>query len=330
MRSIYLIVATIICIGNLCSQINLDSGLVAYYPFNGNAIDESGNDNHGTVMGALLTSDRFGSDSVAYEFNGTSSYITVPNSPTLHSPTTELSQVAWINIYSWSLVGTQFGPILMKSNSGANAFQYRLSVGSSGVNTAISNWTNGVTVSDTLNFNDWYMIVSTLKDDTVKAYVNGIFIGEGILTGPINPDSRPLEIGRDVPGVTEIFHGKIDDIRIYNRTLTPAEIDSLYDDFTTSIDVQSNAIPKNFEIYQNYPNPFNPATTIGFSIPQTEFVTLKIYNILGEEVATLVNKRQAAGSYNVLFDASQLSSGIYFYKIIAGRYTKVMKMMQMK
>ena len=121
MRMIYLIAALLVCSGNILGQVNLDSGLVAYYPFNGNANDESSNNNHGTEMGAILTSDRFGNDSAAYEFNGTSSYISIPNSPTLQSPSTELTQVAWIHIYSWSLVGIQVAPILMKSNSGSNS-----------------------------------------------------------------------------------------------------------------------------------------------------------------------------------------------------------------
>ena len=314
MRPINLLVAIIICLSNLYSQVNLDSGLVAYYPFTGNANDESGNDNHGMVMGAVLTIDRFGSDSVAYEFDGTSSYITIPNSQTLQSPSTELSQVAWINIYSWSLVGSQFGPILMKSNSGTNAFQYRLSVGSYGINTAINNWLNAVTISDTLNFNEWYMIVSTLEDDTVKAYVNGVYIGESTLTGPINPDNRPLEIGRDVPGLTEFFHGKIDDVRIYNRTLTDSEIQELYET-TTYLDKTIPQKINQYQLSQNYPNPFNPSTTIEFALPHSAFVILKIYNILGEEVTTLVSEKLFSGTYKYEWNAGDLASGVYYYRV---------------
>lgn len=105
MRRFFLFVLLLFCITNLHSQVNLDSGLVAYYSFNGNADDLSGNGNHGTVIGAVLIADRFGIDSSAYEFDGTSSYITIDSSPTLESPSTELTQAAWINIYSWSLVG---------------------------------------------------------------------------------------------------------------------------------------------------------------------------------------------------------------------------------
>jgi len=325
-KSIILIIM-ILCI-NIFAQVNLDSGLVAYYPFNGNANDESGNNNHGVVNGAILTMDRLSNDSSAYEFDGTASYISIPNSLTLQSPTTELSQVAWMYIYSWSLVGSQFGPILMKSNSGTNAFQYRMSVGSNGINTAINNWDNAVSVADTLNFNEWYMVASTLKNDTVKCYVNGLFIGKGVLTGPINSDSRPLEIGRDVPGLTEVFNGKIDEVRVYNRALNDLEIQTLAG---VSTNISSNTIKLDkYELSQNYPNPFNPSTTIEFSIPKVEFVTLKIYNLLGQEMATLVSDKLAPDNYKYIWDASGLVSGIYYYKIEAGKFQNVKKLILLR
>jgi len=75
--------------------------------------------------------------------------------------------------------------------------------------------------------------------------------------------------------------------------------------------------PENFELFQNYPNPFNPSTKIKFSIPigTLNYVSLKVYNVLGNEVATLVNKELPAGNYELEFDASDLTSGIYFYKL---------------
>ena len=66
---------------------------------------------------------------------------------------------------------------------------------------------------------------------------------------------------------------------------------------------------------QNYPNPFNPSTVIGYQVPVNRSVTLKIYNLLGQEVATLVNGTQSAGSYSVVWNASQFASGVYFYKM---------------
>ena len=85
-----------------------------------------------------------------------------------------------------------------------------------------------------------------------------------------------------------------------------------------------------FTLSQNYPNPFNPATTIEYSIPQNSFVTLKVYNVLGQEIASLVNQEQKASNYTVNFDASRLASGIYFYKIQAGSFTLTKKMLLLK
>jgi len=92
----------------------------------------------------------------------------------------------------------------------------------------------------------------------------------------------------------------------------------------------SNTIPQVYSLKQNYPNPFNPTTNIQFAIPKAGFVTMKVYNLLGQEVTTLVDEYKNAGTYKVDFNASNLSSGVYFYKIDAGNYTNVKKMILMK
>jgi hypothetical protein len=85
-----------------------------------------------------------------------------------------------------------------------------------------------------------------------------------------------------------------------------------------------------FQLFANYPNPFNPSTTIEFDLPKTSEVTLKIFNTLGEEVATLVSDRLSAGSYSYEWDASQLASGVYLYRLEAGRYVETKKMILMR
>lgn len=99
---------------------------------------------------------------------------------------------------------------------------------------------------------------------------------------------------------------------------------------TTSVEQISDLIPGSFELAQNYPNPFNPSTTIRYSIPESGFVNLKVYNALGQEVAALINQEQMAGVYEVSFDASKLSSGIYFYSIQTGNFVSTKKMMLIK
>jgi hypothetical protein len=90
--------------------------------------------------------------------------------------------------------------------------------------------------------------------------------------------------------------------------------------------IAENEIPKEFNIYQNYPNPFNPTTSIKYDVPKNSFVSIKVYDVTGKQIMELVNGEQAAGVYEATFDASNLSSGIYFYKMEAGKFSKVMKM----
>ena len=102
------------------------------------------------------------------------------------------------------------------------------------------------------------------------------------------------------------------------------------DSLTTVLKENENISPVSYKLNQNYPNPFNPATTISFSIPVQEKVSLKVYNILGMEVSTLLNKVQTAGNYSIRFDAKNLSSGIYFYELKTGNFRDVRKMILLK
>ena len=89
-------------------------------------------------------------------------------------------------------------------------------------------------------------------------------------------------------------------------------------------------IPDRYTLHQNFPNPFNPSTTIQYHIPRDESVTLTVYNLLGQKVETLVDERQQAGSYEILFKADQLASGVYFYRLRAGNYTEVKRMILLR
>jgi hypothetical protein len=91
-----------------------------------------------------------------------------------------------------------------------------------------------------------------------------------------------------------------------------------------------STIVKEFSLSQNYPNPFNPSTKINFSIPKSDYVSLRVYDILGREVKVLVSENLAVGEYEVDFDAGNLSSGMYYYSIRAGEYVSVKKMVLVK
>ena len=111
----------------------------------------------------------------------------------------------------------------------------------------------------------------------------------------------------------------------YNLTVT--KMDGTPITVTNTDDLET---PNKFELAQNYPNPFNPATTISYSIPAALDVELAVYNVLGQRVATLVSGVQTAGQHTVQFDASQLASGLYLYRIKAGDNVSVKKMLLVK
>ena len=99
---------------------------------------------------------------------------------------------------------------------------------------------------------------------------------------------------------------------------------------STSVEDGINAGPQHFSLQQNYPNPFNPSTKISYNTEKAGHVSLKIYNMLGQEVATLVNKEESAGMHTVSFNASALTSGIYIYKIQSGSFSASRKMLMLK
>jgi hypothetical protein len=99
---------------------------------------------------------------------------------------------------------------------------------------------------------------------------------------------------------------------------------------TNVISVDEKILPKEFYLYQNYPNPFNPSTKISWQSPVGSRQTLKVYDVLGNEVATLVDEYKPAGNYEVNFNAANLSSGIYLYTMKTGSYTQTKKLILMK
>jgi len=114
------------------------------------------------------------------------------------------------------------------------------------------------------------------------------------------------------------------------QVATTIELLNNFGNFTTSVEENPELMAEAFTLYQNYPNPFNPSTTISYNIPQDGIVTLKIFNVMGEEVETLYNAFQKAGAYNASFDASKLTSGVYFYSINVGDFSATKKMMLIK
>jgi hypothetical protein len=115
----------------------------------------------------------------------------------------------------------------------------------------------------------------------------------------------------------------------YYKTLIGCELSDIVYGTLTEVSAETEKLNR-YSLKQNYPNPFNPITMISWQSPQSGRQTLKVYNILGKEVATLVNEFRSAGNYEVNFDAGNLSSGVYFYKLLAGSFVETKKMILMK
>lgn len=154
-------------------------------------------------------------------------------------------------------------------------------------------------------------------------------------------DSLPVPVDMDRDGMAddwELVHSlnpndKFDRNNLNEEGYTMLEVylnDLVNPDTTTTTSVKEAFIADNFQLFQNYPNPFNPSTIISYSIPAAENVTIKVYDLLGKEIATLVNENQSAGIHKIKYNAANVSSGFYIYRITAGNFTAAKKMMLLK
>lgn len=203
----------------------MDDGLVAYYPFNGNACDVSGNSNDASAVTATLTSDRFGDANAAYLFQGTPvrQYICVPNSPALSGPT-QITFAAWFqNAKGYLLkkgVYLQHGTyvIMPRGASGAEVYV-----------TLSGNQERRAEFTDPIPADTWTHIAGVWDGQSIRIYLNGELKQSTPAVGSLQANTSPLYIGCDygTPGGTGIS-GKVDDVRIYNRALSANEIKKLY------------------------------------------------------------------------------------------------------
>jgi hypothetical protein len=162
----------------------------------------------------------------------------------------------------------------------------------------------------TVDWVGWKLVEWDLENDTV-----GSWLGNGRLEGLLRFDSFQM---RYLPGLGTRAGGLYFD-QLQLAVKTP-----------TAVDEQRGELPKEITLHQNYPNPFNPSTIISFSLPRTERVTLKVFNSIGQEIATLVNAELDAGNHRAAFNASKLASGLYIYRLETGNFVSVKKMMLMK
>lgn len=233
--------------------------LVSYYKLDGNAIDFSGNSNHGIVSkGVFPTFDRFGNPCSAMQFDGVTGYIEVPNSPSLSSPNGALTIAVWYRLSTQYTNPNNYWLTALCKGSGSaespNSPQYRLQVqqntsvipntcssGASSTSSTIS-LSTPFTVCD-YNFSahlfrpdEWHHYALVYTGDRVIAYMDNIEIFSQDYNLPLEMNSSPLFIGMDEPGQKEFYFGALDDLVIFNRALTINELDSLFQETRPVVD----------------------------------------------------------------------------------------------
>lgn len=204
-------------------------GLLAYYPFNNNALDASGNNNDGTFAGTITPAeDRYGNSCGALFFNGSNSFISIPNSPGLQSPADGLTLAFWFKAAKSPNGDIQL-PILSKGTPVSQyQFYMQRAFGDSYSEFALSS--NFIAEdksynSHPLEFDKWYMMVVVYDEGWFKAYLNGKLFWQQRKVAPFLRNDQPLEVSRCNLGSTfKYFAGSLDDLRIYNRALTNNEI----------------------------------------------------------------------------------------------------------
>jgi hypothetical protein len=260
---------------------SLAQGLVGYWPFCGNALDESGNNNHGTVNGATLTADRFGNAGSAYGFDGVNDLIKINHSVPLNAFPMSIS--------IWCQGNSQYGSLISKYTSCSSNNGWQLHSMEGKISTYSYNFLGGAylncdgDISKIISDNIWYNIVSTYDLLGVKIYVNNVlvftkpYVGNGNMSAYTN--SQDVYIGTELNSIncspfSTYYSGQIDDIAIWNRVLTPQEITQLYNQgicqtsitVTDTLLIHTGITSYNPVAYGNtlkvWPNPGNTAITL--------------------------------------------------------------------
>ena len=195
------------------------------------------------------------------------------------------------------------------------------------------------TISDSTIPTPRYCLTTCVLDTYIYAIGGWYHSGGGPIYDKVevyNPESNTWYTETPMPTPLAVLAGIVLDGKIYlyggSCTTHPCTGTSSIYEFTpliVPVEVEVST-PLEFLLEQNYPNPFNPVTVIKYSIPEVSNVTLKLYNLLGEEVATLVNEEKVAGYHKLEFNAINLPSGVYFYQLRAGKYIETKKMLLLK
>ena len=307
------------------------NGLVGYWPFNGNANDESGNGNNGTVNGATLTSDRFGNVNKAYNFN--LNYITIGNNP-IFNFTNSMSINVWYKINPSANGSSQNMFFVSKHIGSSTSSSYCIyNENVCGPTIYLTDQNSQIHYLRNINFCDtsnWHMLTMTLSNSNLKMYIDGSLFTSSIVTSNIKQTNLPMIFGgcNNSPLGTDIIGrmiGLLDDIGIWNRALDSSEISNLYNGnicyqyitVTDTLIINTNLTGFNPVNYQNtikiWPNPTNDHITIDYgNYANLSGYQLKINNSVGQQMFQTNIVQQT--SYVDL--GTWTGNGIYFVHLI--------------
>jgi hypothetical protein len=305
--------------------------LVAFYPFNGDAKDGSGFHHDGRINGGSFVSDRFGQPSSAFALDGTSTSIAIPNDSTLNFQ-------SGITVNFWMTVRAFYDREQYPISHGNWQNRWKVSISNKHLRWTIKTpaGTKDLDSETELSTDSLYNVTVCYNGADIEVYLNGALDAFSSWSGAMLRTTYDLTIGQDLPGDNNYnFNGVLDDIRIYDYAASVQQIASLFD-INTAVNVTNDrGIIGSYELYQNYPNPFNPNTAISYQLVASSFVTLRVYDVLGREIRTLVEGIVQAGVHSVGWDGKNdrgagLPSGIYLYHLRAGSFVRTRKMLLIK
>lgn len=274
-------------------------------------MDFSPNLNNGQKQGDIQpATDRFGNPCGALHFNGINSFITVPNSPSLQSPSSEITVAVWFRLDKDSN-GIRNVVILSKGDKRpqyrakyTQQFKEGISIISLGDNftSPDKNYNNHL-----LETEKWYFLTLTYSDNWSSAYLNGQRIWQNMHAGDFSVNDQPLEIGRDLSSAAPYFSGCLDDLRIYNRALTPSEIEALFKDETGKLQEQnfSMKMPRNIELNTEKGQCY---ATVNFALPHVNIScgSFELKQLTGKAPGS----KFAPGENLILFEATTLGKSL--------------------
>ncbi|MBV6439303.1 MAG: T9SS C-terminal target domain-containing protein [Haliscomenobacteraceae bacterium CHB4] len=283
-------------------QTTIDSGIVAFLPFCGDAIDHSGTNNNGTVYGGLtFVEDRLGNPNSAAYFDGINDFVQIPNSISLDTLTDSLTLACWFYTKGYDQI---YASLLSKSIHTPALRQYSIIYDKYGV----ISFGHTKAANQVLALNQWYHIAITCKDSIVKCYLDGNLIDTNFLSKKIEQTDFPLDIGRDPHIAIEFHYGMIDDVRVYNRALSSEEVSEVSSANFDCSTIASNE-PLKYRDIKLYPNPTEGILTIE-SKDISHDLLIEMHDILGK----LVQKEKLENN-NRTISLKGLNPGIYYLKI---------------